>query len=600
MTFTRLSALIKRHALCSFLLTFCSYYFLLDAGAKGTIDNFKNFDASQVSKVEVKIDPLSWERLCRQNRPIGQSFGKDLKNGYSFKPFSYFKADITINGNHFRDVGIRKKGFIGSLDGERPSLKVKLNHVHKDQTLNGVTHLTLNNCKQDAPIVNQFLAYTLFNKAGSPAPRAAFSNVVINGQNLGIYCHVESYKKPMVENAFGSDKGVLYEGTITDFYPEFEKSFDRKFGSKKTGLKAIRKLISIIHSEDTDETFLNNLKEVLDVNAFLKYWAIESLIGFWDGYSGNKNNFFFYLDPKDDKFRFMPWGADSVFTTRQGFGRRGSGPRIQFAKTNGIIAGKLYQIPEIRERYSVTMKKILEESWDSNWMLEETNRLEEMLQPYVHEAQGGFIEALENLREFITYRKENLLKEEADGLPDIPTRYSPPLIVTTIGKMEGQILLPIFDKHPGETDGLGNGKIEVSLHEENPDSVGQNFLAHKVDPEISQRGFGRGWFGRGGFGRGRGNPEDMLQIVLEVFYGDYPDQLTLDFSVNKKDLFIPDETPIIIQGTAQIGNEFSNEMESHSLSGVIKVSAVEEMDGKKNVKFSLDAHVLKRPEFGRF
>ena len=43
----------------------------------------------------------------------------------------------------------------------------------------------------------------------------------------------------------------------------------------------------------TDE--LNDrLDELVDLHEFVTFWAMESLIGFWDGYSGNQNNFFVY------------------------------------------------------------------------------------------------------------------------------------------------------------------------------------------------------------------------------------------------------------------------------------------------------------------
>lgn len=601
MQLTRLSAVVFSPIWIALLICFTSQ-FSSQAHAGQTIEEFKNYDVSEVSHVEIKVDPVSWERLCRQNRSMVQSFGRDLKSGKSIKPFSYFQADISINGQEFKDVGIRKKGFIGSLDGQRPSLKVKLNHIHKDQTLDGVTHLTLNNCKQDSPIINQYLAYNLFNKAGSPAPRASFSKVMVNGDSLGIYCRVESMKKPMVEKAFGSDKGVLFEGTLTDFYPEFEKSFDRKFGSKDSGIAAIKKLTSIIHSEVSDEVLIDELDQILDIDAFLKFWAIESLIGFWDGYTGNKNNFFFYLDPKDKKFRFMPWGADSVFTSRSGFGRRGFGPQTQFVKTNAVLAGRLYQIPEIRDQYAKVMKDVLDKYWDPEWMIGESTRLEEMLEPHTHEAQSRFTQGLYSLREFITYRKEDLLAEEADGIPEIPFNPSPPRSSTTIGKLKGDVIFSVLEKHPGETDGLGMGALKADLYDEEYTSVGHNYFAHKTDPNEQQfgnRGFGRGGFG-GFFGRGRGNPEDMIQIVLEVFYGDYPDQLTLRFSIHKQDLSIADETPIAFQGSVTVGNEFSKTQESHSLSGILKVSSSKLEEGNRIVGASLEADLIKMQRFGRF
>ena len=42
----------------------------------------------------------------------------------------------------------------------------------------------------------------------------------------------------------------------------------------------------------------------------------DDLLRHWDGYAGNANNFFVYVDPSPGpqrgKMRFLPWGNDQV------------------------------------------------------------------------------------------------------------------------------------------------------------------------------------------------------------------------------------------------------------------------------------------------
>ena len=84
-------------------------------------------------------------------------------------------------------MGIRKKGFLGSQNPIRPSLKIKLNHVDEKGQIDGLTDLTFNNNQQDVSLVSQFMGYGLFNAIGSPAPRCAYAKLTVNGQNMGIY-----------------------------------------------------------------------------------------------------------------------------------------------------------------------------------------------------------------------------------------------------------------------------------------------------------------------------------------------------------------------------------------------------------------------------
>ena len=94
--------------------------------------------------------------------------------------------------------------------------------------------------------MNQFLCYDLFDRAGAPGSRCGYARITVNGKNLGVYSHVESVRKQLLKREFGSSKGTLYEGTVVDFYEDWEGSFDRKTGKKKKGLEAINKVIDVM------------------------------------------------------------------------------------------------------------------------------------------------------------------------------------------------------------------------------------------------------------------------------------------------------------------------------------------------------------------
>ncbi len=69
----------------------------------------------------------------------------------------------------------------------------------------------------------------------------------------------------------------------------------------------------------SENTFILLLTVVV-ISLLGKFWAIESLIGFWDGYTQNQNNYFDYENPKNGKIYFMPWGADGCFGDSPPFG----------------------------------------------------------------------------------------------------------------------------------------------------------------------------------------------------------------------------------------------------------------------------------------
>ena len=368
-------------------------------------------------------------------------------------PYTYVDASVSIDGVVFPKVGLRKKGFIGSQSHTRPSLKIRLNHVDKAGGIEGLTNLTLNNNKQDISQVSQFMGYALFNAIGSPAPRCAYAKVTVNGKSLGIYSHVETVRKPLLKRAFGNDDGPLYEGTVVDFNEEWENSFEHKRGNDTRGREKIIALIDVLADDQVTEAAVG---ELVDLDRFYRFWAIESLLGFWDGYSGNGNNYFIYLNPDTGKFHFLPWGADALFTNfSMDFRRNAKAPTS--VKTQGLIAYRLYQLEAGSERYRRTMMELLESHWNEVELLAELDRVAVMIQPYLlpeqrefrEEEWGGrgekrtFENQLAEVRDFIRTRRNDILQEIGDGMPVWRRKPRPPFVMGPEGfDMKKFIQLP--------------------------------------------------------------------------------------------------------------------------------------------------------------
>ncbi len=398
------------------------------------------FPTDRVLDVQITVSKQDWNKIRFQTRHFVEALNASRQFKPPEHPYTYVEANVRIDGVEFPKVGIRKKGFIGSQNHNRPSLKIKLNHIDKKGGIEGLTNLTLNNNQQDVGQVSQFMGYALFNAIGSPAPRCAYARVTVNGQNLGIYSHVESLRNPLLKRAFGNDNGTLYEGTVVDFYKAWENSFEHKRGDDARGREKIKALIDVL---DQDEVTESDIGKHIDLDSFYRFWAIEGLMGFWDGYSGNNNNFFVYLNPETDKFHFLPWGADALFSNFDMRKMRRNADAPVSVKTQGLIAYKLYQLEEGRERYAATLTDILENHWHEVELLAETKRIEAMVEPHMIPAQRFFREKeewdeeasipysdkLDETREFIRTRKSAILSEISGGMPTWHRRPNPPIVM---------------------------------------------------------------------------------------------------------------------------------------------------------------------------
>ena len=390
-----------------------------------TLDDI--FPTDRVLDVQITVAAEDWDTIRYQSRTFFSALHESRKIAPPEAPYTYVDASVTIDGITFPDVGLRKKGFLGSQSTTRPSLKIKLNHTDKNAGIEGLTNLTLNNNQQDISLMSQFMGYALFNAAGSPAPRCAYAKVTVNGVNLGVYSHVETVRKSFLRRAFGTDDGILYEGPYVDFYEGWLGSFEHKTGDDAPGREKIQQLIEVL--EGDSKNIEEAIGELVDLDTFYTFWAVEGLLGFWDGYSGNNNNFFIYLNPDRDKFHFLPWGADSLFSKHSKLRHHNKASAPISVKTQGLLTHKLYQQESSRERYAETMRGILENHWNEAELLAEIDRIDAMVEPHLVDAQRFFGDkderktysrtmALEETRKFIRQRRVDIIEEITNGMPE--------------------------------------------------------------------------------------------------------------------------------------------------------------------------------------
>ena len=179
--------------------------------------------------------PADWDALRVQTRSITEMIEGDCLAQPFPSPFTKFAATVTIDGTRLDQVGIKKKGLLGSLNTEKPSLKLDFDEYVAGQRYLGLEKLTLNNANQDPAYVRQCLAYAMFRKAGLVASRCNFARVRVNGADLGVYVNVESVDHEFTRRNFANGDGNLYEGTLSDFRPGWTGTFDPKGTGDRVG-----------------------------------------------------------------------------------------------------------------------------------------------------------------------------------------------------------------------------------------------------------------------------------------------------------------------------------------------------------------------------
>ena len=363
------------------------------------------FEPNHIVDVAITMAPADWDTLRGETRTLGSIIEGACLAMPRPSPFSTFTASITVDGTSFPMVGVHKKGFLGSLDPVKPSLKVKFDEYVAGQEYLGLEKLTLNNSHQDPSYVRQCLAYQAFAVAGVVTPRCNFAHVRVNGTDLGIYVNVEPIDHKLTKKRFADGTGQLYEGSLSDFRTNWVNTFDPKGAGDQSDLVAVATVLETA----SDANLVASLEPYLDVDRFITYWAMEMLTNHWDGYANDKNNFFVYHDPTSGKLQFIPWGVDATFQPNATFGNIGSTTGPIAIAASGMLANRLFTNPATKQMIFDRQRALLASSWSEPTMLAEIDRMEALIGPIVDSVSGTtWHGAVTQVRNFVNGRRAKL------------------------------------------------------------------------------------------------------------------------------------------------------------------------------------------------
>ena len=379
-----------------FLLVFCLAFMAcaVDVESEQPEADKGNFDPDHIVQVALTMADSDWQALREQSRSFITEFAGDCRAEPFQSPYTYFHASITMDDQQLPDVGVRKKGFIGSQSLDKPGFRINLDEYVEGAELFGKDNLTLNNSVQDSSLIRQCLAYSLFREAGLPASRCNFARVSMNGEDLGIYVHVEPVKRSFLRSHFGEDEGHLYEGTISDFREDWYRTYEPK---TETTDPAYGPILSLMQDIGPGRDKAAALSAHFDLDELLTFLAMETIIGHWDGYGGNRNNHYVYVDAAQGKFHFIPWGVDGVMIPR----RVDEAPYFK-----GVLAHHILGDRSLSQQYENRLTSLLDTVWNEERIGVEISRMEALLESEIE--LGDILREIDNVREFVIMRRQAL------------------------------------------------------------------------------------------------------------------------------------------------------------------------------------------------
>lgn len=408
---------------------------LSNKGLNGS-KNYKDvFFDDDVHQINIEISQSNWEDIL--NNPLEEK---------------YHNCDIVIDGETFKNVGIRTKGNTSlkivaeSGFSERYSFKINFGKYDKNTSFYGLDELCLNNVFADATYMREYLSYDMFEFIGAYAPLSSFVNISVNGEPRGLYIAVESVDMGFLKRNFGEDFGSLYkpesdflDGNIVKREIKGEDlvytddNFERYasvIDNAKTDIRDEdkRTLINSLRILNTEE----NIESVVDIEETLKFWVAQNVMCSFDSYIGRTLHNY-YLYEKDGCLSMIPWDYNLSFGGDI-YGKLGN-ERLEDIKideaTNMVNASMLNPVHPIfygkrpffektagsekyRELYIGYITDFLRDYFDSGYFDKKYDSMIKKIKPYIEADSTAFysVEEVEKaqtlLKEFITLRVESI------------------------------------------------------------------------------------------------------------------------------------------------------------------------------------------------
>lgn len=233
-----------------------------------------------------------------------------------------------------KKASIRLKGNT-SRNSAKKSFRIDFDKIVKDQTYQGLETLYLHGNHNDASMMREYLSAYVMRKMNVTCNRVNHIKLYINGTYYGLRSMVEYIDKDFLKTRFGSNKGNNYKctwpadfawlGTSQQRYkdvinpsPLNERAYELKTNEELDDYSRFVTLVNVINNRKNEESFPQDIEAIFNVNGYLKALAAEVLIGHWDNYFYNKNNFFIYDHPTTKKFVYLPYDMDNTYGVQWG------------------------------------------------------------------------------------------------------------------------------------------------------------------------------------------------------------------------------------------------------------------------------------------
>ena len=358
---------------------------------------------------------------------------------------AYAACTVEIDGETFRNVGIRAKGnnslrLTEEYGLSRYSLKLEFDQFQDGGNYHGLDKLSLDASFQDNSYLKTYIAYDMMRFQGVPTPLCSYAWVTVNGEDWGLFLAVEEPEEAFARRNFGNDHGKLYKPDYRSLNAENADVALRYINDNPDSYPGIfenakfkvseadqKRVIEALKTLSTGE----NLETAVNVDEVLRYFTVQVFVMNWDSYLGHTgHNYFLYEE--NGILSILPWDYNLAFGTYAlGMTNPIKDPNILInypintpaegeIMLNRPLYHNLMKHDEYFARYHAYFDELLSGYFESGRFAATLRQTEKMIVPYVQKDPTAFCSyadhqlAVDTLEQVCLLRAESI-RRQLDG-----------------------------------------------------------------------------------------------------------------------------------------------------------------------------------------
>ena len=416
------------------------------------------FDGSRVHRVDIQVE--DWEAFLA-----------------SAPEEEYIPATVEIDGEAFRQVGLRAKGnnslrLTAEYGLSRYSLKLEFDH-YTDGSYHGLDKLSLDASFQDNSYLKTWLAFDIMEFLGVPTPLRSFVWVTVNGQPWGLFLAVEEPEEAYARRNFGANHGQLYKPDYRSLAEENADVHLRYTTDEPEDYPGIFENAKLDPSPADQQRLVDSLKtldsgqrleEAVDVDEVLRYFVGQVFVMNWDSYLGHTgHNYLLYEE--EGKLSMLPWDYNLAFGTYAlGMTDPITDPNVLLNypiltpapgehMTKRPLYHQLMQVEEYFQQYQAYFRWFLAEYVESGELSAALWQAAELIAPYVKSDPTAFCSYEDHRLAVETLEQVCLLRAES-ARGQLEGRYPATLAQQTQRPGEGVDASHVDLRHLGDFEDL--------------------------------------------------------------------------------------------------------------------------------------------------